>query len=163
MWLESAPAMTKYAFPAFVVLVSLVTLGCGGTTPMGDPELTCDTSAAAVTLTGGVQAVFDAKCKSCHVAGYTYGDYSDADRTFAATTNKVSYLAGAAAKMKVVDGNAKSLANSALWLKVIGGDAANRKGPNGESTLGAMPNDGTVLTAEQKKLLKDWICSGGAK
>jgi hypothetical protein len=158
--------MTKYARPAVVVLlpvlVSLVTLGCGGTTPM-DPELTCDTSAPAVTLTGGVQAVFDAKCKSCHGSGYTYGDYSDADRTFAATTNKVSYLAGPAAKLKVVDGNARSRANSSLWLKVLGGDAANRKGPNGEKTLGAMPNDGTVLTAEQKKLLKDWICSGGAR
>jgi len=154
--------MTKSLSVSLVVLSSLVVFGCGSPPPT-DPELTCDTGRAAQTLTGGVQAVFDAKCVSCHVSGYAYGDYTTADKTFAATTNKVSYLAGTAAKLKVVDGNSKSLANSSLWLKVLGGDAANRKGPNGENTLGAMPNDGTSLTADQKQLLKDWICSGGAK
>jgi hypothetical protein len=154
--------MTKHSLFFSVVFVAVFASACGSSTPT-DPDFTCDTAAAAVTLTSGAQAVFDAKCVSCHVVGYSYGDYTTADKTFAATTNKVSYLAGTAAKLKVVDGNSKSLANSSLWLKVLGGDAANRKGPNGENTLGAMPNDGTSLTAEQKTTLKNWICSGGGK
>lgn len=153
--------MTKHLIFSFVVVVSLVTLGCGGTTPSGDPELTCDTGAATVTLTGEVQAVFDAKCVSCHIAGYSYGDYTTAAKTHESTVGVKSLYAGTAGTMKIVD--PKNLANSALWLKVLGGDAANRKGPNGEGTLGAMPNDGSTLTAAQKKLLKDWICTGAGQ
>lgn len=153
--------MTKHLFFSSVVVVSLFTFGCGGTTPMTDPELTCDTGVATVTLTGEVQAVFDAKCKSCHATGYTYGDYTDAAKTHAATVGVKSLYAGTPGTLKIVD--PMNLANSALWLKVLGGDAANRKGPNGEGTLGAMPNDGTVLTAAQKKLIKDWICTGAGQ
>lgn len=153
--------MTKHLLPSIFVLSSLVTLGCGSPTPMGDPDLTCDTGAATVTLTGAVQAVFDARCKSCHATGYTYGDYTSASATHAATVGKTSYLAGMAGTMKVVEAN--NLANSSLWLKVLGGDAANRKGPKGENTLWIMPNDGMTLTAEQKKLIKDWICTGAGQ
>ncbi|MEW5738098.1 MAG: hypothetical protein AB1938_04190 [Myxococcota bacterium] len=156
--------MTKHILISISVLGSLVLFGCGGGMP-ADPDLTCDSAATAKTLTGEVQAVFTAKCVSCHVSGYAYGDYTTADATFASTTNKPSYLAQQVmgSTLKVVDGANKSLANSSLWLKVLGGDAANKKGPKGEGTLGAMPNDGTTLTADQKKLLKDWICTGGAK
>lgn len=144
----------------FVSFSFLALAACGGGNQMmGDPELTCDTGATAVTLSGQVQSqVFDVKCKSCHAASYQYGDYTDATKTSAATVNKKSLYAGMAGTLQVVEPN--NLANSALWLKVLGGDAANRKGPKGEGTLGKMPNDGTDLTAAQKKLLKDWICTG---
>lgn len=151
-------AMTKHLRFSPILVLSLVTLGCGGAMPAGDPELTCDTGAATVTLTGDVQAVFDAKCKSCHGAGYMYGDYSTAQKTHSSTVGVKSLYAGDAGMMKIVD--PQNLANSSLWLKVLGGDAANRKGPRGERTFGAMPNDGTMLTDAQKKLLKDWICTG---
>lgn len=143
------------------LLFSLFTItlvgACGGGTPK-DPELDC-TGATSVTLSGELQSqVIDVKCKSCHVANYQYGDYTDATKTAAATVNKKSLYAGMTGKLMIVEAN--KLENSSLWLKVLGGDAANRKGPNGEGTLGKMPNDGTELTAAQKKLLKDWICTG---
>ncbi len=124
---------------------------------MGDPEVTCDASPAAATLGTNVQAVFDAKCKTCHIENYSYGDYTTAAKT-AAIVGKKSLYAGMGATLMVVE--PKSLANSALWLKVIGGSTAGRTGPKGENVYGKMPNDTTVLTADEKKLLKDWICSG---
>ncbi len=129
-------------------------LSCG---PM-DPELTCDASPAAAALTTNVQAIFSAKCsQSCHLANDTYGDYTDAAKT-GAVVSKKSLYAGMAGTLKVVD--PKSLANSSLWLKVLGGATSGRTGPKGENVYGRMPNDGAMLSAEQKKTLKDWICSG---
>ncbi len=59
--------------------------------------------------------------------------------------------------MKIVDpGN---LGNTVLWLKVLGGDAAGKRGPHGERVYGAMPL-GAGLTAKQKTEIKNWICSG---
>ena len=44
----------------------------------------------------------------------------------------------------------RSLANSALWLKVLGGDdRPARAGPKGENVHGKMPNDTTTLTAAE--------------
>lgn len=129
-------------------------LSCG---PMGDPEVTCDASPAAATLGTNVQAVFDAKCKTCHIENYSYGDYVTAEKT-ATIVGKKSLYAGMAGTLKVVE--PRSLANSALWLKVIGGATAGRTGPKGENVYGKMPNDSTMLTADEKKILKDWICSG---
>jgi hypothetical protein len=141
-----------------------------------DPELTCDASPAAATLGTNVQAVFDAKCKTCHIAGYAYGDYTTAATTgtivnkkslyagMGATgtiVNKKSLYAGMGATLMVVDSN-KSLANSSLWLKILGGATSGRTGPKGENVYGKMPNDTTTLTPDEKKILKDWIC-GGAK
>ncbi|GMU62360.1 MAG: hypothetical protein AMXMBFR34_41230 [Myxococcaceae bacterium] len=155
--------MPPLSLSALVVLAPVLLFGCGGTP--ADPDFTCDPGATARTLTAEVQAVLDARCKSCHVSGYAYGDYTTAQKTFENTTGKTSYLSAAVSgsTLKVVDGANKALANSSLWLKVLGGDASNRKGPKGEGTLGAMPNDGTVLTADQKELLKEWICTGGAQ
>jgi hypothetical protein len=136
------------------VAVSLV--GCGGGPT--DPELTCDASPASATLATNVQAVFTAKCATCHVSGYNYGDYTTAEKTAAATVNKKSLYAGTMGTLQIVQPN--SLANSSLWLKVLGGNAAGRTGPNKENVFGKMPNDSTTLTAEEQKLLKDWICSG---
>ena len=72
--------------------------------------------------------------------------------------NKKSLYAGTAATLKVVDST--SLANSSLWLKVLGGAAKGRTGPKSENVSGVMPNDNTTLTAAQKQILKDWICTG---
>ncbi|PZR17461.1 MAG: hypothetical protein DI536_03830 [Archangium gephyra] len=139
----------------------LSTSGCGEMMPPGDPELTCATAPQSATLASNVQAVFDAKCKDCHEAQYAYGDYTTAEKTLAATTDKKSVYAGRNATLMVVDGANKSLANSALWLKVLGGAAAGRTGPKGENVQGKMPNDNRELTAQEKQLIKDWICTGG--
>lgn len=128
--------------------------------PPGDPELTCDPAPAAATLATNVQPVIDAKCKTCHIADYSYGDYTTAAKT-GAIVNKKSLYAGMAGTLQVVDGANKSLANSSLWLKVLGGAMSGRTGPKGENVYGKMPNDTTTLTADEKKILKDWICGGG--
>ena len=128
-------------------------LSCGPS----DPELACDATPASATLATNVQGVFDAKCKSCHIENYSYGDYTTAAKT-AAVVSKKSLYAGMGATLLVVD--PKSLANSALWLKVLGGATAGRTGPKGENVYGKMPNDGQMLTADEKKILKNWICSG---
>lgn len=124
-----------------------------------DPELTCDPNPAPATLATNVQGVFDARCKSCHIENYSYGDYTTAAKT-GTIVNKKSLYAGMNATLMVVD--SKSLANSSLWLKVLGGAASGRTGHKGENVQGKMPNDGTSLTPDEKKLIKDWIC-GGAK
>ena len=124
-----------------------------------DPDLTCATSPAAATLGTNVQPIFDAKCKTCHIANYSYGDYTDATKT-AAVVSKKSLYAGTAGTLLVVD--PKSLSNSALWLKVLGGATAARTGPRGENVSGKMPNDTTTLTTAEQQVFKDWIC-GGAK
>lgn len=147
----------KTLLPAFLAVVGF--FACGMPVPT-DPDLTCDAAPAAATLATNVQAVFDAKCKTCHVENYSYGDYTTAEKTLAATTGKKSLYAGMAGTLMVVDAN-KSLANSALWLKVLGGAMAARTGPKGENVYGKMPNDTTTLTDAEKKLLKDWICGGG--
>lgn len=150
------PALMKTLIPAICAALALFS-SCG--TP--DPDLTCDTSPPAATLATNVQPVFAAKCsQSCHLANDSYGDYTDAAKTLAAT-NRKSLYAGMAGTLQVAD-NKGSLANSSLWLKVLGGATAGRTGPNGENVYGKMPNDSTTLTADEKKLIKDWIC-GGAK
>ncbi len=138
------------------LLLALSLLACGPAP--GDPELTCDPARPAVTLAGGLQAqVFDA-CAGCHASGYLYGDYTSATATAAATVNQKSRYAGMAGTLQVVAPN--DLANSSLWLKVLGGTARGRTGPKNENVFGKMPNDGTDLSSEQKQRLKDWICSG---
>jgi hypothetical protein len=127
--------------------------------PPGDPELTCDPSPAAATLGTNMQAVFEAKCATCHEAGYSYGDYTSAAKT-GEIVNKKSLYAGMQGTLQVVDGKNKSLANSSLWLKILGGAMSGRQGPKGENVYGRMPNDTTMLTADEKKLFKDWICNG---
>lgn len=138
----------------------LSTFGCGEMMS-GDPELTCATAPQSATLATNVQAVFDAKCTgSCHLARDTFGDFTTAEKTKESTA-KNSVYAGRNATLKVVDGEAKALSNSSLWLKVIGGSQAGRTGPKGENVQGKMPDgNATPLTDAEKQLLKDWICTG---
>ena len=136
-------------------VIALVLAGCPGP---DDDELVCPTSAAVVTLSLGLQReVFDADCKTCHNAqDLSSGDFSTIEKTREWTVNRKSQFAGTGA-LKVVD--PKNLANSILWLKVLGGDATGKKGPGGEKVYGAMPL-GSGLTAAKKASLKNWICSG---
>lgn len=134
----------------------LALAGCGAE-PMTDPELTCASSPGAATLATNVQALFTAKCATCHYQGYSYGDFSDAART-TASVNKKSLYAGTIGTLQIVE--PKNLANSSLWLKVLGGAQVGRTGPKGENVSSRMPNDETTLTAAEKQLLKDWICTG---
>ncbi len=132
-------------------------VSCGPPVP-SDPDLTCDASPPAVSLATDIQPLFQARCGTCHVANYSYGDYSTAAKT-GAIVGKKSLYAGMAASLAVVD--AQSLANSALWLKVLGGATSGRTGPKGENVYGKMPNDPSItLTAEEQKQIKDWICGG---
>lgn len=136
--------------------LSLGLAGCGAS---GDPDLTCDPGGPSPTLASSVHAqVFAPACAGCHEADYLYGDYSTPERTAAATVNRKSEYAGSAGTLLVVAPNA--LANSSLWLKVLGGTAKGRLGPRGENVQGRMPSDGTSLTDAQLTLLKQWICSG---
>ena len=145
------PALMKNLILGLGVVGGL--LSCG---PPPDPELTCDPTPAAATLGTNVQGVFDAKCKSCHTNS-SIGDYTTAEKT-AESVAKKSVYAGMAGTLMVVA--PKSPANSALWLKVLGGASVAVTGPKGENVQGRMPQDGSMLTTEEKKILKDWICNG---
>jgi hypothetical protein len=137
-----------------LLIASLAFIACGPPMPT-DPDLSC-TGAGTATLTE-VHAVFTAKCVSCHIAGYTYGDYTTEAKS-GEVVNKKSLYAGMPGTLKVVEPG--KLENSSLWLKILGGATKARTGPKGENVFGAMPNDGTTLDAAQQKTIKDWICSG---
>ena len=142
---------------AVVCGAALGVWSCG---PAASPTLTCEKNRPSLTLKDNLQPdVFDAICKACHNSGDpSLPNYSDATKT-AEVIGKLSRYAGTTAKLKIVDpGN---LHNSAMWLKVSGGDATNQAGPSGERVFGKMPAAGE-LTDAQIQALKDWIC-GGAK
>ncbi len=143
-----------------LIIGTFALAGLVSCSPPGDPELTCDPAPAAATLATNVRPLIEAKCgNSCHLAGDSFGDYSSASTT-ATIVNKKSVYASTAGTLKVVDGTNKSLANSSLWLKILGGATTGRQGPKGENVYGRMPNDTTMLTADEKKIFKDWICGG---
>ncbi|MFO0599156.1 MAG: hypothetical protein U0228_27860 [Myxococcaceae bacterium] len=136
-------------------VLGLVLVGCG-TPPPVDAELSC-ADAGTATLAAGAQTVLTAKCVSCHITDYTYGDYTSAAKS-ALMVNQKSAYAGTPGSLKIVDPG--HLENSSLWLKVLGGAQRGRTGPKNENVQGAMPNDGTALTPNEKQTLKAWICSG---
>lgn len=146
---------TKGAMRSTIVACFVVLTGCGQmmmTVDAGPPELICDPAVTTpVTLSATVQAqIFDKQCKSCHNAfDASNGDYSDAARTAAAVAKNSKVAPG----LKVLEPN--NLGKSVLWLKLN-----NRKGPAGETLGGVMPPGG-ALPADQQKLVKDWICTGG--
>ncbi|MBS1151587.1 MAG: hypothetical protein H6Q89_3285 [Myxococcaceae bacterium] len=143
--------------------------GSGGGTGGGgaDPELVCDAPADAGTTDAGsalgftkvYQDIIVPSCQtSCHVVGAadgsdTYGNYATEVKAYE-QVGKKSLYAGTDATLKVVDPN--NLGTSTMFLKVL----ARAKSPSGKNIGGAMPLGMTALTAAQKKLLKDWICSG---
>jgi len=126
-----------------------------------DPDLECDESPTARTLATDVQPIFTAKCalSGCHDATYatSYGDFTTEQKS-AAIVNKKSLYAGKNATLKVIDPNAP--ANSSMWLKVLGGRPGGRSGPKGENVLDRMPYEEDPLPDADKKILKDWICTG---
>jgi hypothetical protein len=127
--------------PALVLSIGMFT-ACGMPMP-SDPDLNC-TGVGTATLAANVQPVIDAKCKGCHDAtNATYGDYSNAAKT-GENVGKKSLYAGMPGTLKVVE--ASNLANSSLWLKLLGGQARGRSGPKAENVLGAMPNAGFFFT-----------------
>lgn len=141
---------------------TIVACGSATDTPDGGASgvLVCDTGATAVAAAKLQTDVIDVACKSCHNPTGTArlsGDYSTASTFVAATVNKASAYPSTGAKgFKIVTPN--DLAASVLWLKVSGGQPSF-KGPNGEFVGGVMPETGPI-TAAQKKLIKDWICTG---
>lgn len=121
-----------------------------------DLDLICDANPAPTSF-GTVYAQVFPACTGCHRTGVAdgsdaYGVYSTQSVAFAQVGAKSKY-AGTAGTLKVVDPN--NLGNSAMWLKVL----ARSKSPGGQSLGGAMPLGEAPLTAAQKQLMKDWICT----
>jgi hypothetical protein len=157
--------MTRFGIGLGFLLLGV--LGCGdGNSPNNsdggsDPDLICDANVASV-LTSKVHAeVFTAKDTCTGVGCHGLGNTTTVSMIDSAATQGVvgmkSAYSGTDATLKVVDPG--KLANSSLWLKVLGGSPA-KKGPKGESVGGPMPEGKQELNATQLKLIKDWICSG---
>lgn len=155
---------------AFVLgVVALAVAGCGPPTPTGCPDtgadFTCDSSGPTVKTGEVWTGVISPDCVStCHKPGGTavsYGDYSSAAAFQTTNVGQKSVYAGSKGTLKKVDPDA--LQNSSVWLKVIGGAPAGRKGPQCEGVGNAMPDGAATLSDAKKKLLKDWICSGAAQ
>lgn len=153
-----------------LALAALV--GCGGGGGGPDAGACVDSASADYACAASPQAVSTATVHAqviapdcnvtCHkpsdAASISYGDFSDAAKFQSAAVGKVSLLAGSAKSLKVVDTG--SLQNSTLWLKLLGGAPAGKKGPNCEGSGTAMPNGTAPLSSQKLALIKDWICSG---
>lgn len=145
----------KTILSALCLSVALTACGGGGN---GDPELTCDASPPATTLEADVQPILTASCQQgCHLANDPYGVYISATES-AKSVGKASVFAGQIGTLKAVDAN--NLANSSLWLKLLGGQSKGRTGPKGENVGSAMPQGKAMLTAAQLATFKAWICTG---
>ena len=172
--------LTRFITAAAVVtVVSLAftgSIGCGSSTGTGggagggtggagggaaDPELTCDASPPATSFAKVYTDIFTPSCLGgCHIPGAvdgsdSYGLYNTQTAAYA-QVGKTSLYAGTEKLLKVVQ--ASTPGNSTMWLKVIG----RAKSPTMKNVGGQMPLGMTALTAAQKTLLKDWICSGAA-
>lgn len=155
----------------WLVLVAVGSVGCGGGGGGPDAGACADTSSADFKCAASPPVVKTADLytqvivpdcgTTCHkpsdAASFSYGDYTDATK-FQVTVGKNSLYGGAAKALKIVD--TQSLQNSSLWLKVIGGSTANKKGPGCESPGASMPSALPLLSAQKQQLIKDWICSG---
>ena len=150
----------------FLAALSVLTMACGSE-PTDTPDagtsvdalLTCESTLAQVTTATIQTDVFQANCvTACHDSrGGASPNLSDATLTQAAV-GKTSGYAGSRGTLKMVD--TTNLANSALWLKILGGTPGGRRGPNGESVGGRMPPTGAGLSEADKNKVKAWICSG---
>ncbi len=140
-----------------VLVFALALSGCEQfVDPTPSEDVTCDPE-PALTTTQVVQAqVIDGACVSCHgPVGPGPIDMSTAALSHENMVGKASETYTGSSALKVVDPH--RLATSVFWLKIAGG----LRGPKGERTGGVMPPVGEPpLTDEQKKLVKDWICTG---
>ncbi len=137
-----------------VISAAAVFAGC----PQGgDPDVTCGETPQTATLESNVQALLSPKCAPCHTSGYSYGDYTAAERSAEVVGKKTAMPVPTGSTLKMVDPG--KLESSTMWLKVLGGTPRGHRGPDGEGVGGVMPQSGT-LTEEEKLLLKDWICTG---
>jgi hypothetical protein len=117
-----------------------VTVGCsgggsggsGGSGGGSDPELTCPEDSTGVT-TASLHADIIGKGTTCVAAGchssVSPGAGAQDMSTPAATqaqVNKASQYADASKSLKIVDGAGKSLQNSSMWLKLLGGGGTHR-------------------------------------
>ncbi len=155
------------AFAAFAVVLFAFTgsVSCGASGATGgtggggaDAELTCDAAPPATSFSKVYADVFVPACNSCHQMNSTdgsgsYGVYATEASAFT-QVGKTSLYAGTEKMLKVVE--AGNLGNSALYLKVLG----RAKSPSMKNVGGQMPLGAAALSATQKQLLKDWICSG---
>jgi hypothetical protein len=156
---------------ATVAVGSAFALGCGpisGTPDAGDPDLVCEPGRPTVTTAQLQTLAIEPGCDHCHFTGTPQnpnntgapGDYTTAAKTQAALVNVISAYDINNKGLKMVDPG--HLANSTMWLKIMGGTTigGGKRGPNKEPVGGPMPNDATVFTADQKQAVRDWICSG---
>jgi hypothetical protein len=162
---------------AFLVVGSMWLAACGGedVTPDPDPEpdlprlcddqanLTCPSTPTAITTTQ-IQALFSAECTECHKANCGSASCGSLDLSTVAKSQaavgKASRYAGSTG-LKIVDTG--SLANSTLWLKLLGGKQAGCTAPGVQTIGDSMPRAGETLSTEQLNQVKNWICSGAVQ
>ena len=141
----------RSAIPVFLVALA----GC----PLnGDPDLVCNQRPAAVSAQQAWTLVMrDAACTACHHEGSDTPFNFSSGEAFRTSTVSVTSKYG----RELVLIRPGKLAESVLWLKVLGGADTGMTGPRGESVGGRMPpGGGWPLSTESKEMLKDWICTG---
>jgi hypothetical protein len=165
--------MKSLAIFSAVVLLQAAGCGGGGGQDAGSGGACKDNNAAEYKCDGATTVktaevytnVISPKCVStCHNAtgsAVSYGNYSTAAQFQSGNVGVKSLYAGSKATLKKVDPN--NLQNSNVWLKVIGGAGANRKGPECESPGNAMPDGLPALTDAEKTTIKNWICTGATE
>jgi hypothetical protein len=128
--------------------------------------MVCETGRPEVTLAKvHSDVLLGTGCIDCHkptapAATKGPGDYTSVQTTTTAFLQSPSAYTKGTDGVKIVDpGN---LANSTLWLMVLGGAEKGYKSPKGDPIGPGMPQSRDPLEAEHKQLIKDWIC-GGAK
>ncbi len=128
--------------------------GEGGGTDAGKSELACGDGHAEVTAEQVYTDVFADNCASCHTTGQMGTTFfaDDAAMLRAAVGADSAYPG----TVKVVEANKPE--NSTLFIKISGG-SPRYSAPDGTRVGGPMPQGG-ALSDEQRKLFKDWICTG---
>lgn len=122
-------------------------LGC-----QGNVNLPAASTGATISFASDVQPIFNARCVSCHSAGFSVGSLAGvqvvltAGQSFTSLVNQASAQSGAFTL--VVPGDFE---NSLLWLKVSSNDP-----PVGAT----MPLFGSSLNAQDLATIRDWIEQG---
>lgn len=162
--------MRQIILSALVASGLLATVGCGNGIPTpgtdagtdagtdGGVAHTCGTDVTEVSAEALYTQVIDTQCKSCHFTGApeTTGGNLVLDSVEALKATAGTAL-GKYGTVEVTDPDHPE--NSTMYLKVLGGEQAGVKGPNGQSVGQRMPL-GQQLPEAQVALIKNWICSG---